>query len=274
MKNLSCNSVDDVLNNLQWCIRYFAETNNPMGYFTAIYKKTTRAVKEGIQNGIFEDNSRMEQMDIHFANLYFQAIQCFLEDKPAAPHWQITFDARNRTDLSFSQHFLSAANAHICYDLSLATEATCKGKPVEEFKNDFMTMNNVLAGLYEQVDAELSRFCPDFAMLIKYLDPEMLYFFGIMMDKNRDESWKRAVTLANISADDRAALLQSMMNEVVKHGEFILDDSGHGHSLLFKIEASLVKDFINFIFYEPSNDGLSVGDKIRIIDNDEQNANP
>lgn len=273
MKDLKCSSVEDVLNNLQWCIDYFAETNNPMGYFTAIYKKTTQAVKDGVQNGIFEDNERMERMDVNFANLYFDAIQCFLDGKPAPPHWQITFDARNRTDLSFSQQFLSAANAHICYDLSLATETTCKGTAVEDFKTDFMTMNNVLASLYTQVDTELSRFCPDFAFMIKYLDPEMLYFFGIMMDKNRDESWQRAVTLANVSESERPALLQSMMDEVVKHGEFILDDTGEGHSLLFKIEASLMKDLINFVFYEPSNDGLSVGDKIRIIDNDKQTGN-
>lgn len=47
--------------------------NDTAGYFAALYRKVTSRAKQGIADNEFEDGSRMEKLDVIFANPYINA---------------------------------------------------------------------------------------------------------------------------------------------------------------------------------------------------------
>lgn len=55
-----------------------------MGYFASPYRHMTIAVKNKIGNKRFVDGSRMEQLDVNFANRYLEAWEAYTTQKNAA----------------------------------------------------------------------------------------------------------------------------------------------------------------------------------------------
>ena len=55
-----------------------------MGHFASLYRHMTIAVKNEIDNKRFVDGSRMEQLDVNFANRYPEAWQAYTSQKNAA----------------------------------------------------------------------------------------------------------------------------------------------------------------------------------------------
>jgi hypothetical protein len=78
------NTIDQVLVRLEAIISDSIKTGNRAGYFAALYHKVTASVKEGIVNGRFEDGSRMERLDVIFANRYLDAYTAW--DSRATDH--------------------------------------------------------------------------------------------------------------------------------------------------------------------------------------------
>lgn len=66
-------SIADVLLELDLIITRCIATNNRAGYFAALYRRMTAAVKKGIATNAFEDGERMEKLDIIFAKRYIEA---------------------------------------------------------------------------------------------------------------------------------------------------------------------------------------------------------
>ena len=63
-------TITGVIEQLTKIIAQSATENNRAGYFAALYKKVILAMADKIKAGFFEDNQRMEKLDVIFATRY------------------------------------------------------------------------------------------------------------------------------------------------------------------------------------------------------------
>jgi hypothetical protein len=259
---LRAENLDDVLKINDFYISRFKNDQSPLGYFTAVYKLTTQQVKtvctdcrklehfhqmERTQFGKeqtrethdwvdhrqgdfhFDDPDRMERMVVKFANRYFEALEFYVNrdiDKITGP-WAEAFKVADQKTLITLQHFLLSANAHINLDLAIAAAEICieENVRIEDFEDDFKTMNDVLAGLYDQMNEGLSMMWPLFGRwMLKWTDA----IFGIqskLMVYLREESWKNAVTIHGLLKDENFTGMHEKIKEneeiVAKLGKFL-----------------------------------------------------
>ena len=91
MSFVKSNSIDEVILKLDDIINESLRENDPLGYFAVLYQKVTIKVKTEIDNGFFEDNDRMEQLDIVFADRYLEAFHAYKANKTIYAHEKTSF---------------------------------------------------------------------------------------------------------------------------------------------------------------------------------------
>ena len=65
---MQAKTIDEVIDYLDEIIETARATGSRTGYLAALYKKVTVQVKEKTAAGYFDDNERMEKLDVIFAN--------------------------------------------------------------------------------------------------------------------------------------------------------------------------------------------------------------
>ena len=120
-------TIDEVIAQLDEVIDRARREGSRVGYFPALYRKVTVAVKEGIAAGRFEDGQRMERLDVVFANRYLEAMAAWRAGEPPTRSWQLSFEAAGRWWPIVLQHLLLGMNAHINLDLGVAAARTAPG---------------------------------------------------------------------------------------------------------------------------------------------------
>jgi len=93
--------------------------------FNRMYLEVTQEVGSRISQGFFADPAFMTQLDVTFANLYFDAADT-AQDLAAVPlAWRPLIERRAVPGIEPVQFALAGMNAHINHDLPLATAGTC-----------------------------------------------------------------------------------------------------------------------------------------------------
>lgn len=176
-------SLEEVLNRMDEIVVECRNENNVHGYFAVLYRMVTRRIKEGIDRGEFEDNNRMENLDILFAKRYFDALELNKKGEVPSLSWLTAFRAAEENRLLIMHHLLLGINAHINLDLGIAAVETMNGKPLKGLKNDFDKINNILASMVEGVKNNLSRVSKIFGIAIRLANKkdEMLVNFSIQV---------------------------------------------------------------------------------------------
>ena len=106
-------TIDEVIVILDTIISTSEKNQDPLGYFAVLYRKVTLKVKEGIAEGFFDDNPRMERFDVVFANRYIEAYMAY-QNKEAITHsWERAFALSKKYWPIVLQHLLIGMNAHI-----------------------------------------------------------------------------------------------------------------------------------------------------------------
>lgn len=125
------------------------------GVFDRMYLQVTELVLEKLTaGGVFHDDAFMADLDVRFAQLWFDAYDATAKVSRA---WAPLFEARTRNGVLPIQFALAGMNAHIEHDLPLAVVATCAahgrtpGSP--GVREDYEKINDLLAG----VEAEIRR---------------------------------------------------------------------------------------------------------------------
>ena len=67
-------TIDQVVDTIQTIIGWSIEASSRLGYFAALYKRITIAIRTAIAQGLFQDGPRMERFDVTFASRYFAAL--------------------------------------------------------------------------------------------------------------------------------------------------------------------------------------------------------
>jgi len=66
-------TIDEVLVRMDEIVEECKIRSSRLGYFAVLYRQVTRRIKEGIDLREFEDNARMELLDVLFAKRFFAA---------------------------------------------------------------------------------------------------------------------------------------------------------------------------------------------------------
>ena len=86
-------SIDQVIQDLEQIVQDAQQEQSTMGYFAALYLLVTKQVKAKIDEGFFDNNLRMERLDVVFASRYLDAYNDYKAGKPVTQSWQVAFEA-------------------------------------------------------------------------------------------------------------------------------------------------------------------------------------
>ncbi|MFN4000459.1 DUF5995 family protein [Algoriphagus sp.] len=185
-------TIDDVLIRMDQIVAECATQQCRIGYFAILYRQVTRRVRDGILAGEFEDNPRMEVLDVLFAKRFVDAYDIWKNGSKPTESWRLAFEASKSSGNLVLQHLFLGINAHINLDLGIAASETMVGKDLIGIQGDFNKINAVLAELVDGVKANISKVSPIFGWLIPLAKgrDEMLLNFSIQIA--RDGAWKYA----------------------------------------------------------------------------------
>jgi hypothetical protein len=126
-------------------------------WFNHLYLAVTTAVRDSLASETFKDAPWLAQLDVVFANLYFDALGTGQADVSAAPSaWRPLFAARKDKGIEKIQFALAGMNAHINRDLPIAIVQTYQstgGAPSrgDPHYADYERVDEILARVESQV---------------------------------------------------------------------------------------------------------------------------
>jgi hypothetical protein len=189
-------TIDDVIARLGDIVAYCRRANSRLGYFPALYRKVTIQVKEDIAAGRFDDGARMEELDVRFANRYFEAFDQHRRGAMPTRSWAYCFAQAASPDPLILQHLILGINAHINLDLGIAAVETAPADALPALQTDFERINTILAALVDDVQDEIAALWPTMGVLDRIggrLDEALCNF---CLAKARVAAWTRAEELA------------------------------------------------------------------------------
>jgi len=196
-------TIDEVIDQLTHIIATSRGRGSCDGYFAALYREVTAAVRERIGRGWFDDGPRMERFDVIFANRYLDAWARHEGGDPAGAAWEVAFEAERAFWPVVLQHLFLGMNAHINFDLGLAAAAVAPGAEINRLKADFDRINQLLAGLVNDVENRLARVWPPLRRLDGYAGGAEEAVARFSLGAARDYAWSLATAVA--AAPDAAA---------------------------------------------------------------------
>jgi hypothetical protein len=190
------NTIDDVIAALDAIIERAWDERSRLGYFAALYRRVTRAVKDGIAYNQFSDGPRMEKLDVIFASRYLDAYDAYQAKGSPSRCWNVAFDACADDSLIVLQHLLAGMNAHINLDLGVASAQVCPGDAIDGLQQDFDMINTVLAAQVGAVESEMSAISPLVDTLSQVGLKSETTIINFNIDLARKAAWLTADRLA------------------------------------------------------------------------------
>lgn len=219
-------NIDEVLAGLGTLIEASKARGDRLGYFAALYRQVTSEVKRGIADGRFEDGPRMDRFDTLFANRYFAAVGAWQTAAEPARSWRVSFELLAGRDTIILQHLLLAMNAHINYDLALATVAAASGGDIAPLTRDYLQINEILVAALNHVQAALGEVSPFLWLLDELGGRADEWALDFSIRKARDKAWQDALALSRTPPADRPALEASIDQSASVLGRLIARPAG------------------------------------------------
>jgi len=189
-------TIDGVLARLNGLLDDAIRDGRRIGYFVALYERVTSNVRHALIAGtVFDDNPRMERLDVVFANRFIEAWEQHLAGGSPTESWGVAFKLLEDSGPLVIQHLMLGMNAHINLDLGIAA-ATVAPSPaqLEALHADFNRINDVLARLVRIVEDQLCTICPPLQRLADRITVED-HVFDFGLNAARDVAWKLAQDL-------------------------------------------------------------------------------
>ncbi len=219
-------NIDEVINALNVIVANCEQNKLRAGYFAALYKRMTVAVKEGIQKGMFEDGSRMEKLDICFAERYTSAWQCYGQKQPCSASWQFAFDGCYNNNNTVIQNLLLGVNTHINLDLAIAAATIAPGDSINALEADFNRINDAIASLVDDIQESLAQVWFPMRMLSKIVNNKQEAVLNFSIDTARKTAWANALLLAYMDDAQKQVHIREMDNLVKQIAQGIQSPGG------------------------------------------------
>jgi len=227
-------NLDDVILLMENIIQECITTRNKAGYFIAMYYTVTCKIRETINNKEFINNDFIHTLAVNFANFYLEAWFNNKYNLTNSSSWDITFKSKN-IDIIL-QHILLGMNAHINFDLGIATYQTCKtlNINIDSIYNDFIHINMILESMSYKVITNLNKLSPLISLLGLH-KKRGLMLVDFTIEKARDGAWKFTKELND---EYYLAKIKERDIKITNLGKKIIDVP-----LLAKITLNLIKIF-------------------------------
>lgn len=186
-------TIEEVIAELESIITSETNAKSNLAFFPTLYKKVTERIQLGIENKEFEDNPRMERLDVIFASRYINAYRQFKAGQQPTLSWKIAFEAASNRKFLIMQHLLLGINAHINLDLGIAVSQTMGSDGnLSEIKNDFDRINEILATMVAGVEDDIGKVSPIFYLLEKIGKGKEDALVNFSIQLARDGAWRFA----------------------------------------------------------------------------------
>ena len=150
--------IADVIRRLR-TIEASASRSDGVACFSRLYREVTEGVGAELTQQGFADSRFLETLDLHFAQLFFSALDSYGSDPARTPPaWVPLFAQRSRRGIAPLQFALAGMNAHINRDLPVALVTTCRelGLDLDDDSPEHADFERVDA-LLGQVEARVKR---------------------------------------------------------------------------------------------------------------------
>lgn len=241
-------TIDEVIARLNAILDDALRHGHRIGYFAALYERVTTNVRRALVAGnVFDDNERMERLDVVFANRFLTAWDQHSAGGTPSESWQVAFAALDDAEPLVVQHLLLGMNAHIGLDLGVAA-ATIAPTPEAQASlwPDFKRINDVLSRLVKVVEDELGQISPRLARIESFAPglEDRLFDFGI--DVARDAAWALAQELARTPREGWEAAIAARDREVAALGRKLYPL----HGLAGRVQAWIRAEESNDVRYD------------------------
>jgi hypothetical protein len=187
---MQAQTIDEVLSILDGIITAEVGSNSNLAFFPVLYKQVTERIKQGIENQEFDDNPRMERLDVVFANRYIAAYFVYKEGGKPSVSWLHAFDAAKDKSLLILQHLLLGINAHINLDLGIAVSETVGAAgDLNPIQDDFNKINAILSSMVDTVQEKIGSVSPLFYLLEKVAKGKDDAIASFSINMARDGAW-------------------------------------------------------------------------------------
>jgi Family of unknown function (DUF5995) len=190
-------TIDDVVRNIDQIIDWSIKAESHLGYFAVLYKRTTLAIRDAVNEGVFDDGPRMEQLDLTFARRYFSALNGYFhrdDDQGLTLPWEVPFVGDQNRQAIILQHMMAGLNAHITFDLGLAV-LTVAGNSLDSIEADFNRVNALLCSQIPGTLDVVQRLSPELRWA-RLLIPDEVGILKRMLMKLRKSAWLFAIDMA------------------------------------------------------------------------------
>ena len=219
---MQATTIDEVLKFLDQIIKTSRAESSRMGYFAALYRKVTAEVKKKIKQNYFDDNERMEKLDVIFANRYLAAYSDYRDGKPVTHSWRVAFEAAGEWRPIVLQHLLVGMNAHINLDLGIAAAEVAPSKAAyDSLKDDFNRINTILANLVNGVKDELAQIWPLLRLINFVAGGAEDAIINFSMEIARDGARGFGEELTPLNSAEREAHIKRRDDEMALLGEVV-----------------------------------------------------
>lgn len=215
-------SIDDVIAALTTIVDQCEKNRDRSGYFAALYKRMTMAVKAGIVHGDFIDGSRMEKLDVTFALRYLNAYEAYHKNSACSASWKHAFDGCINQSLTVIQQLILGINTHINLDLPIASAEVASGNKIYDLEADFNHINNVISSLFDDVQKCLEEVWLPMRLLQRVAATQQTGVLNFSIGAARRAAWANAEVLAGINENAHAAYINQMDNVVYKVAQKVI----------------------------------------------------
>jgi len=239
--------IEEIIARLERIIDDALRGERRIGYFAALYERVTSNVRRALVAGdVFQNNPRMEHLDVVFAERFLTAWEAYSEGREPTASWRVAFKILDDPGPLVVQHLMLGMNAHINLDLGIAA-ATVAPTPQElqSLKPDFMTINAVLSRLLGVVELELGQICPRFqrAQRLTFFTPNLEEkLFGFGMGAARNLAWLFAEQLVAGGEANREHIIAKRDTETAIVGQTLYPLHGFAARVAAWLHTSECKD--------------------------------
>jgi hypothetical protein len=164
-------TIDEVIDRQRALQRHLLRTaprrgRDGLACFNYLYRIITEDVRDKARRGdFFEDVEFLIELDVAFANRYFDALRAAERGAPVPVAWRALLLARNRRRVAAVRFAVAGVNAHVNYDLPFALITTVErlGRPLDygSHRADYERINKIFAthmcGLRQHFQTQVER---------------------------------------------------------------------------------------------------------------------
>ena len=200
--------------------------NDGVACFNRMYLDVTSQVNAELDNGFYADRAFMTELDVNFANLYFDAVNKSDDMKAVPRAWRPLFERRADPGIEEIQFALAGMNAHINHDLPLAMVETCTdlatAPDIVPHHADYQKVDVLLDAAEEAIRRSFEDQCE--RTLDKRLAAVANFVCNWGINSARDLAWTNAQLLWAVRHDKlaRELVLDSLTKTTELAGQMLL----------------------------------------------------